>query len=132
MPTTVYNSYTQEVFGTNPTSSRRPRLVIFSGDDSDLHLTFATIKQLTLVDSDPFLNLRVVIFLQLQLPEAKIGVKLLVSTSLHRAVLLHIFLHESVNFMIDECGLQLGIGAGFAPHDLSVLEVRMVLLHLAR
>jgi hypothetical protein len=57
-------------------------------------------------------------FLPLQLPEANVGVKVLVSRSLHQAALLHKFLHERVNFIIDLCWLQYGIGAGFPPHDL--------------
>ena len=59
-------------------------------------------------------------------------VKLLMSRSLHQAALLHKFLHERVNFMIDLFGLQFGIRAGLPPLDFSVLAERMVLSLLAR
>jgi hypothetical protein len=107
-------------------------LVIWSGDDSDLHFTFAVISQWTLHNSDPFASSRVVILGAMQLPEANVGLKLLMSQSLHQAALLHQFLHERVNFVIDLCGFQYGIRGCFPPHDLSVLEVRMVLSLLAR
>ncbi len=83
-------------------------------------------KSSDIVKSVPFVSSRVIIFGTLQLQEANVGVKMRVSWSLHQ------FLHESVNCMINLCGLQYGIRAGFSSHDLSVFEVRMVLSHLAR
>ncbi len=107
-------------------------LVIFSCDDSDLCFTFAAIIHRALENSDPFVSMRVEIFLPLLLPKAHIGVKLLVPRSLHQEALLHKFLHESVNFMIDLCGLEQGIRAGVPLQDFSVLEEWMVLSLLAR
>ncbi len=52
-------------------------LVVFSGEDSTQRMTFAAIMHWTLVQSDPFVSARVVIFGTLQLPEADIGVILL-------------------------------------------------------
>ncbi len=82
------------------------QLVIFSGDDSDLHFTFSEIIDWTLQNSDSFAISQVVIFCVMLFPEANVGVKLLMSRCLHQAALLHKFLHERVNFMIDLCGLQ--------------------------
>ncbi len=76
-------------------------LVIFSSEDSVQRVAFAAIMHWTLVHSDPFVSARVVIFSALQSSEANIGIKLLVSRSLHQAAPLHKFLHERVNFMIN-------------------------------
>ncbi len=107
-------------------------LVVFSSEDSAQCITFAEIRHWTLVHSDPSVSARVVIFGALQFPEANIGFKLLVSRSLDQAALLHKFLHERVNFMINLFGLQFGIRAGLPPLDFSVLAERMVLSLLAR
>ena len=72
------------------------------------------------------------IFLPLQLPEADVGVKLLVSRRLQQAARLHKFLHERVNFMINLFILQFGISSGLPPLDFSVLAERTVLSLLAR
>ncbi len=63
----------------------------------------AAIIYQVLHNSDPFLSSQVAIFGALLLPEANVGetLKLLMSQSFHQAALLHKFLHESVNFMID-------------------------------
>ncbi len=81
---------------------------------------------------DLFVSARVVIFSALQFPEANIGDILHLSRSLHQAALLHKFLHERVNFMIDLFGLQYRIRVDLPPFDFSVLEERMVLSLLAR
>ena len=108
------------------------QLVIFSYDDSDLCFTFAAITQQALHNSYPFFSSRVVIFHAMLLPEANVSWKLLMSRSLHQAALLHKFLHESVNVMIDFRQLLYGISAGGPPLDFSVIELRMVLAPLAR
>ncbi len=107
-------------------------LVNFSGEDFAQRITFSAIMHWTLVHSDPFVSARVVLFSTLQFPEANISVILLVSRSLHQAALLHKFLHERANFIIDFFGLQFGISSGLPPLDFNVLAQRMVLSLLAR
>ena len=72
--------------------------VIFSGDDSDMRITFAAITQQALHNSYPFFSSRVVIFCAMLLSEGNISRVLAVAMSLHQTALLHRFLHESGNF----------------------------------
>ena len=102
-------------------------LVIFAGDNSDLCLTPTAMMKRALVSSDPLIRSRVVIFGTVQLPKGDIGVKRLVSRSLHQAAVLHKFLHEHVLFTLNFCGIQNGIFSGGPPLDFSVYKVRMVI-----
>ena len=60
-------------------------LVIFAGDNSDLCLTLTAMMQRALVNSDPLILSRVVIFGTVQLPIGDISVKRLVSRSLNQS-----------------------------------------------
>ena len=105
-------------------------LVNFSGDDSDLCWTLAAIMHQALHNSDPFISSRVVIFRALLLLEANVHLLIRVSRRLHQAAVVHKFLHEHVNFMIDLCGFQCGILSCGPPLDFSEFEVRMELERL--
>ena len=85
------------------------------------------ITQLARDTSDPLGISRLEIFRTLLHLAANILVKLVMARSPGKAALLHNFLHESVDFMIDLCRLQYGICAGGSLHDFSVIKVRTVL-----
>ena len=106
-------------------------LVIFSSYDSDLCWTLAVIFQRALQRSDPLFSSRVVILCAILLPEGNISWTLAVARSLHQAALRHKFLHESVNFMNDLCGLQHGIFSSGPPLAFSVFVVSTALALLA-
>ena len=100
-------------------------LVIFSGDDSDLRFAFAAKfyrARLPRHNSDPLVRSRVVVFFVMLLAEANISAKLVTARNLNQSALLHKYLHESVNFMIDVRGLQHRIFFGGPLLDFSILE----------
>ncbi len=74
-----------------------------SGDDFHLRFIFAATTHQALHNLDAFVSSLVVG--AMLLPETNVGRKFLMSRSIHQAALLHKFLHESVNFMIDLYGL---------------------------
>ena len=96
-----------------------------------LRVAIAMIVQKTSKQMDPFISSRIGILGAILLPQGKVCLILTLARSLHQATLLHKFLHESVNFMIEFRRLLYGICAGGPPLDFSVNKVKMVLARLA-
>ena len=67
------------IMGTKEFEANFEPLVIFAGDNSDLCLTLTAMMKRALVNSDPLLSSRVVIFGTGQLPMGDISVQRLVS-----------------------------------------------------
>ncbi len=105
-------------------------LVIFKGDHHHLQPRYpASISYLGSIR--PFSSCNILCDAAMQLhPEANVRRKLAMDQNLLQAALLHKFLNESVNFMIDLCGLLNGICASRPSRDFGVFEVKLPLRFL--
>ena len=83
-------------------------LVIFSGHDPYLCLTFTAMIHRTHEHMNPFICSRIPLFFALLLPEGYVRLILLriLSQSNHQVAVLHKFLHVHFDLMINFCFLQ--------------------------
>ena len=79
-----------------------------------------------------FVSSRVVIFGAVLLPEGLIRRQLIVCRRLHQAAVLHILLHEHVNFAVDFSRLQCRIWSGGPSSNFTIFAERSVLALLYR